>query len=140
MVEDDDYPVAELEEEDPLRPGIPALVITHGCMLLVCSLLLIFTVPKFVEMFMDFAPPLPGPTQFVVRLSDVLKRMPYLGVLAITVFLVADAVAYGAMARRGRGAGLAWFWLMTLVLVTLPVLIIAMIFLPLHRMGVTVSG
>lgn len=50
----------------------PAVVI--GIAIVVVAVILIFVIPVFQKMFADFGGELPAPTQFVINLSNALKR------------------------------------------------------------------
>ena len=63
-----------LEKMDNLRRQVktamiyPAVVVAAGC--IVTSILLIFVIPTFAEMFADFGAALPAPTRIVMKISD----------------------------------------------------------------------
>jgi type IV pilus assembly protein PilC len=66
----------------------------------VVSVLLLFVIPIFQQMFEDMGSELPGPTQFVVGMSEWLKSYIIVLVLAIVVFIIAFNRFYAT--RRGR--------------------------------------
>jgi type IV pilus assembly protein PilC len=49
-------------------------VVVMGIAVLVVSVILIFVIPVFQKMFADFGGELPAPTQFVINLSEALKK------------------------------------------------------------------
>ena len=53
----------------------------------IATLLIVFVVPKFGEMFQDFGAKLPGPTQFLLDVSDVLQSYGIF-ILAIGIVVV----------------------------------------------------
>ena len=55
--------------------------------ILVLAVILIFVVPVFDKMFQDFGSALPGPTQFVVNMSNWVKKYFVLMLIAIFVFV-----------------------------------------------------
>ena len=65
-----------LEKADKLARQIKSAMIYPGIVvsvaIIVSSILLIFVVPTFADMFGDFGAALPGPTQFVMDLSNML--------------------------------------------------------------------
>lgn len=65
-----------LEKADKLQRQIKSAMIYPGIVVsvavIVSSILLIFVVPTFAEMFADFGQALPAPTQFVMDLSNML--------------------------------------------------------------------
>jgi type IV pilus assembly protein PilC len=68
--------------------------------LLVVSIILIYVIPVFQEMFKSFGGELPKPTQFVVWLSECLKKYAVFAVLAIIGLVIAFRKFYHT--ERGR--------------------------------------
>ncbi|MBX6363079.1 MAG: type II secretion system F family protein [Gemmatimonadetes bacterium] len=83
-----------LEKADALRRKIKGAMIYPGVITSVAvgavAILLIFVIPTFQTMFDSAGVPLPGPTQFVIALSKILKSYWWACILAIagTVFFV----------------------------------------------------
>jgi type IV pilus assembly protein PilC len=82
-----------LEKADALKRKIKGAMIYPGVILCVAigavSVLLIFVIPTFQTMFASAGIPLPGPTQFVIFLSEVMQTRWYVFVISVaaTVFL-----------------------------------------------------
>jgi type IV pilus assembly protein PilC len=76
-----------LEKADALKRKIKGAMIYPGVILTVAigavSVLLMFVIPTFQEMFESAGIALPGPTQFVIFLSESLQSRWYVFVLAI---------------------------------------------------------
>ncbi len=70
-----------LEKVDALRRKIKGAMIYPGVVLSVAviavTVLLIFVIPTFQDMFEQAGVPLPGPTQFVIMLSELLQARWY---------------------------------------------------------------
>ncbi len=70
-----------LEKADALRRKIKGAMIYPGVVLSVAviavTVLLIFVIPTFQDMFEQAGVPLPGPTQFVIMLSELLQARWY---------------------------------------------------------------
>jgi type IV pilus assembly protein PilC len=83
-----------LEKADALKRKIKGAMIYPSVILAVAigavAVLLIFVIPTFQEMFASVGVPLPGPTQFVIMLSELLQSQWHvmLGVIIATVILV----------------------------------------------------
>jgi type IV pilus assembly protein PilC len=83
-----------LEKADALKRKIKGAMIYPGVIMAVAvgavAVLLIFVIPTFQEMFESVGVPLPGPTLFVISLSEFLQGQWYvlLGVIIATVVLV----------------------------------------------------
>ena len=60
---------------------------TLAIAIIVLAVILVFVIPVFEEMFADFGSELPGPTQFVVFLSDMVKSK--------ILYIIAAAVLFG---------------------------------------------
>ncbi|MEI7946155.1 MAG: type II secretion system F family protein [bacterium] len=60
-----------------------------GMALLIASGLIVFVVPVFAEMFSGFGKALPGPTQFLVDISEFVKQRWYMviGVVVVSIFV-----------------------------------------------------
>jgi type IV pilus assembly protein PilC len=76
-----------LEKADALKRKIKGAMIYPGVILTVAvgavAVLLIFVIPTFQEMFESAGVALPGPTQFVIFLSETLQARWYIFVIAI---------------------------------------------------------
>jgi type IV pilus assembly protein PilC len=81
-----------LEKADALRRKIKGAMVYPGVILTVAvgavAVLLIFVIPTFQTMFEGAGIPLPGPTRFVIFLSELLQARWYVFVLAITMAVV----------------------------------------------------
>jgi type IV pilus assembly protein PilC len=82
-----------LEKADALKRKIKGAMIYPSVILTVAvgavAVLLIFVIPTFQTMFESAGIPLPGPTQFVIFLSETLQSKWWAFVLGITMFMVA---------------------------------------------------
>ena len=82
-----------LEKADALKRKIKGAMIYPGVILTVAAgavaVLLIFVIPTFQTMFASAGIELPGPTQFVIFLSETLQAYWYVLVLGIAMFLYA---------------------------------------------------
>jgi type IV pilus assembly protein PilC len=67
-----------------IYPGV-ILTVAVGAV----AVLLIFVIPTFQTMFESAGIPLPGPTQFVIFLSEMLQARWYVFVLGIVALVVA---------------------------------------------------
>lgn len=76
----------------------PAVVI--GIAIVVVAVILIFVIPVFQKMFADFGGELPAPTQFVINLSNALKK--YGIFMAMGIFALATMIKkyYGTPGGR----------------------------------------
>jgi type IV pilus assembly protein PilC len=76
-----------LEKADALRRKIKGAMVYPGVIMTVAvgavAVLLIFVIPTFQTMFAQAGIQLPGPTQFVIMLSDVLQARWYMFLAAI---------------------------------------------------------
>jgi type IV pilus assembly protein PilC len=81
-----------LEKADALRRKIKGAMIYPGVILTVAvgavATLLMFVIPTFQTMFESAGIELPGPTQFVIFLSETLQSKWYVMVIAIVMFVV----------------------------------------------------
>ena len=81
-----------LEKADSLKRKIKGAMIYPSVIFAVAigavAILLIFVIPTFQEMFASVNLELPGPTQFVIFLSETLQSKWYVFVIGITMFLV----------------------------------------------------
>jgi type IV pilus assembly protein PilC len=81
-----------LEKADALRRKIKGAMVYPGVIMTVAVLavavLLIFVIPVFQEMFEGAGIALPGPTQFVIYLSEILQNRWYMFVLGIVMTAV----------------------------------------------------
>ena len=64
-------------------------IVTLIIAVVVLAVILVFVIPVFQEMFADFGGELPGPTQFVVTLSDIVKSKIVYIIIAIILFAIA---------------------------------------------------
>ncbi len=64
-------------------------IVTLIIAVIVLAVILVFVIPVFEEMFADFGGELPGPTQFVVALSDMVKSKIVYIIIAIILFIIA---------------------------------------------------
>lgn len=71
-----------------------------GVAVIVVVVLLIFVIPVFQKMFSDFGGTLPAPTQFVINLSDLMKKN-FLYIIVGTVVFVAAFKKYYST-EKGR--------------------------------------
>lgn len=79
----------------------PVAVIALAIILV--NVLLIFVVPTFAEMFGDFGAELPGPTQFLIDLSDFLKgNVIYLIIAGFALFHIWSRFTKTPKGRRVR--------------------------------------
>jgi type IV pilus assembly protein PilC len=81
-----------LEKADALKRKIKGAMIYPGVILTVAAgavaVLLIFVIPTFQTMFASAGIELPGPTQFVIFLSETLQSKWYVLVIGITMFVI----------------------------------------------------
>ena len=83
-----------LEKADALRRKIKGAMVYPGVIMTVAAgavaVLLIFVIPTFQNMFESAGIQLPGPTQFVISLSDFMQKQWYLvlGAIVGTVFAI----------------------------------------------------
>jgi type IV pilus assembly protein PilC len=87
-----------LEKADALKRKIKGAMIYPGVILCVAvgavATLLIFVIPTFENMFSQAGIELPGPTAFVIMLSDLLIARWYVFVIAIAMFIVGLRMYY----------------------------------------------
>lgn len=76
------------------------IVITCVAVVAVAALL-IFVIPVFSKMFMDSGASLPGPTQFVVNLSDFMKTPSR--ILPILAMIVVGSIAFSRYRQTPQG-------------------------------------
>ena len=76
----------------------PSIVMTV-CLILAASMI-IWIVPVFASIYKDFGSKLPGPTQFLVDVSDWLKANALIAVAIIVVI----AIAFGKFKKTPKGA------------------------------------
>ncbi len=94
---------AYIEKNEKLKRRVkgamvyPAIVLTVAVG--VVAVLLVFVVPTFQKMFKDMGGALPGPTQFLVDVSEALRS----NLLAIAGVPVALFVAFKLATRKGKG-------------------------------------
>lgn len=93
-----------MEKMDKLKRQVktamiyPAVVV--GAALIVTSILLIFVIPTFAELFASFGSALPAPTQFVINLSDFLVNYGY--IVFATLFGTSFIMKRFARTDRGK--------------------------------------
>jgi type IV pilus assembly protein PilC len=87
-----------LEKADALKRKIKGAMIYPGVILCVAigavSVLLIFVIPTFQTMFASAGIPLPGPTQFVIFLSEVMQTRWYVFVISVAAIVVLGRMYY----------------------------------------------
>jgi type IV pilus assembly protein PilC len=87
-----------LEKADALKRKIKGAMIYPGVILTVAAgavaVLLIFVIPTFQSMFASAGIELPGPTQFVIFLSETLQAKWWAFVIAIFMFITGIRQAY----------------------------------------------
>jgi type IV pilus assembly protein PilC len=87
-----------LEKADALKRKIKGAMIYPGVILTVAvgavAVLLIFVIPTFQTMFESAGIQLPGPTQFVIFLSETLQARWYVFVLGVVALVVAGRMYY----------------------------------------------
>ncbi len=71
-----------------------------GIAVIVVAVILIFVIPVFQKMFADFGGELPAPTQFVINLSEGLKK--YGIFVAIGIFMIISAIKKYYGTPKGR--------------------------------------
>jgi type IV pilus assembly protein PilC len=71
---------AKLKSQVKSAMVYPAAIV--GVAVIVVSVLLVFVIPIFAKMFTDFGGALPGPTQFVIGVSDFMQKYIILMVIA----------------------------------------------------------
>ncbi len=76
----------------------PSVVMTVA--LLLATSMIIWIVPVFASIYADFGAKLPGPTQFLVNLSNILRD----NALVAAVVVVASSIAFGRFKRTEKGA------------------------------------
>jgi type IV pilus assembly protein PilC len=75
-------------------------IVTLIIAIIVLAVILVFVIPVFQEMFADFGGELPGPTQFVVALSDMVKSKIIYIIVALILFIIAFKKFHST--QRGR--------------------------------------
>ena len=82
-----------IEKADALKRKVQGAMVYPAVVLSVCIgasvFMLIFIIPTFAKMFMDFGGDLPLPTKIVLGLSNILKSFWWVGVGAIVAAVVA---------------------------------------------------
>ncbi|MEX1183564.1 MAG: type II secretion system F family protein [Gemmatimonadota bacterium] len=82
-----------LEKADALKRKIKGAMVYPAVIMTVAfgavAVLLIFVIPTFQEMFESAGVPLPGPTQFVIFLSETLQARWYVFVITAAMIVVA---------------------------------------------------
>ncbi len=75
----------------------PSVIV--GVAVIVTAMLLLYVIPIFSKMFADFGAALPGPTQFVIRLSEISRKYFWAFLLAMV------ALGYGIRGYYRRESG-----------------------------------
>jgi type IV pilus assembly protein PilC len=87
-----------LEKADALKRKIKGAMVYPGVILTVAigavAVLLIFVIPTFQTMFAQAGIALPGPTQFVITLSDILIARWYVFIITIAMIVVGLRMYY----------------------------------------------
>src|SRR5204863_6639271 len=69
---------AYIEKNEKLKSKVKGAMVYPTIVLVVavgvCTVLLLFVTPTFEKMFKDFGGALPGPTQFVIDMSQFLQK------------------------------------------------------------------
>ena len=77
---------AQLEKAAKLKGQIKSAMVYPtsivGVAIIVVSVLMVFVIPIFAKMFTDFGGTLPGPTQFVINISEFMQKYIVLMILA----------------------------------------------------------
>jgi type IV pilus assembly protein PilC len=89
---------AKLKREIKGAMTYPAVVI--GIAILVVIVILVYVIPVFAQIFSSVGKSLPGPTVFVMNLSDLVKN--YIHWMALAVFLAAIGAKRFRNTKRGR--------------------------------------
>jgi len=76
----------------------PSIVMTVA--LLLAASMIIWIVPVFASIYSDFGAKLPGPTQFLVNVSDALRANALIALAVIVVI----AIAFGKFKKTPKGA------------------------------------
>jgi type IV pilus assembly protein PilC len=83
----------EIEIRQNVQAGIRYPVIILSAALIIISLVMMFVVPQFVEIFRSMNATLPLPTQILVRISDVFKHGAPILIGLVFMFVVASKYA-----------------------------------------------
>lgn len=93
-----------LEERGKLRRKVASAmtypIIVLCIVLVITSLLIIFIVPKFAEIYGDFGAKLPGPTQALVNLSYTVRRYS----LVVAAAIVGVCIAFSQFKKSETGS------------------------------------
>lgn len=95
---------AYLEASQRLRRKVksammyPSIVMTVA--ILLAASMIIWIVPVFASIYSDFGANLPGPTQFLVNVSNAMRK----NALAAVAIVVAISIAFGRFKRTERGS------------------------------------
>jgi len=97
----------DCERRQHLRVGLPLPLLWPlfllGLLFVVVSLLMIFVIPSFKQVFASFGADLPGPTLVVIALSDLLAAYGWIA----AVLVIAVVLGIAALRRRpGVGAAI----------------------------------
>ncbi len=76
----------------------PSTIITVA--VVVTIVLLLYVIPIFAKMFTDFGQALPGPTLFVINLSNTVRQYFYIFVIAVVLLVIGIRLTYKT--ERGR--------------------------------------
>lgn len=76
----------------------PSIVLTAS--ILLATAMIIWIVPVFASIYSDFGAKLPGPTQFLMNLSNTIRH----NALAVIALVVVIGIAFGKFKRTEKGA------------------------------------
>lgn len=94
---------------------------------------LIFVIPVFAGMFADFGAKLPGPTQWIIDLSNCYKRHTFLFSMPVLGLIVLIAIGQRPKPRFAQA-------IMPLVLLAMLAATTAAMFLPVFKLGDVAGG
>jgi type IV pilus assembly protein PilC len=90
-----DYMESMEELKRRIKSAMTYPVVAFGMIVVIAAGLIIFVVPQFGEIFSSFDAPLPGPTLMLLKLSELLRSVWALGVVAIGVLIFFAVRLYG---------------------------------------------
>lgn len=96
-----DYMESMEELKRRIRSAMTYPVVALSMIILIAAGLIVFVVPQFAEIFSSFDAELPAPTRALIHLSNLLKSVYALGVVALAVGAV-FAVRIYAQTETGR--------------------------------------
>lgn len=104
-------PTPSAAATDKLAPPIlaktAAIFAQHLILLIVIGLILLFVVPHFDRMLLDFQLKLPAPTLLVLALSRLVVKFWYLAMIVLPLYFL---FLLGTQSTDRRFAGLALIW------------------------------